>query len=268
LRSEPNTVGGTSYELSHDTLVAPITKAAEVRRQKEEEARAEAERREELRLAHEKAEKERVEREKERKRQRTIILIVTVAALVSIAFGIYGFVQKNKAEKQTEIAKEALDKVDLALRKEALIYMETGEYKLAKSKFIYLRDVILNGKTTPALEKRIKECDELSQVKQLYDTLLVQAKMAKEAKNYPQAVDFYEKAMQTEIDKDNKNDFIKSQLKDLLSITTELAAQYTKEANALQELPAYKTTQAQIRNQAVQMQNVKNKINLLINSQQ
>jgi len=36
----------------------------------------------------------------------------------------------------------------------------------------------------------------------------------------------------------------------------------------LQELPAYKTTQAQIRNQAVQMQNVKNKINLLINSQQ
>ncbi len=62
LRSEPNTVGGTSYELSHDTLVAPITKAAEVRRHKEEEARIEAQRQEEIKLSREKAEKERKER--------------------------------------------------------------------------------------------------------------------------------------------------------------------------------------------------------------
>ncbi len=42
LRSEPNTRGGTSYELSHNTLVDPIQKAAEIRRQREEEERVEA----------------------------------------------------------------------------------------------------------------------------------------------------------------------------------------------------------------------------------
>ncbi|NJO90979.1 MAG: hypothetical protein HC831_19960, partial [Chloroflexia bacterium] len=54
LRAEPNTLGGLSYELSHDTLVEPILAARKIRVEKEEEDLAEAERREELRIAKEK----------------------------------------------------------------------------------------------------------------------------------------------------------------------------------------------------------------------
>ena len=64
LRTEPNPSGGFSYELSHDSLVAPILKARKQRIAKEEKARAEVERQEELRRLQE--EKEREERERQK----------------------------------------------------------------------------------------------------------------------------------------------------------------------------------------------------------
>lgn len=64
LRSEPNTVGGASYELSHDTLVGPITKAAELRHQREKEQEQQRVRNEELRIEREKAKLEKEERKK------------------------------------------------------------------------------------------------------------------------------------------------------------------------------------------------------------
>ena len=78
LRCEPNTTGGISYELSHDTLVAPILKAKKEREDKEELARLEAEKQKQLTLLEakkeaefkqerENAEREKAEREKERK---------------------------------------------------------------------------------------------------------------------------------------------------------------------------------------------------------
>ncbi len=87
LRAEPNTTGGFSYEISHDTLVFPILEARRLRLEIEEKERAEQERREELRKM----------REKQR-RQLTIIAIVAVAAIVSIGLAIYGFWQKHKAQ--------------------------------------------------------------------------------------------------------------------------------------------------------------------------
>ncbi|OQZ00166.1 MAG: hypothetical protein B6D35_07610 [Candidatus Brocadia sp. UTAMX2] len=87
LRAEPNTTGGFSYEISHDTLVIPILEARRLRLEIEEKERAEQERREELQKM----------REKQR-RQRTIIVIVAVAAIVSIGLAIYGFWQKHKAQ--------------------------------------------------------------------------------------------------------------------------------------------------------------------------
>jgi len=113
LRAELNTVGGRSFEISHDTLIAPILEAYEIRKNEEEQLRQLKQKEEELRLAHEKAEKERIERERERKRQRKIIAIVSVAALISIGLALWGFYQKNQADKalvkaqeQTEIAKQ------------------------------------------------------------------------------------------------------------------------------------------------------------------
>ncbi|MBN3522061.1 hypothetical protein JYB62_18800 [Algoriphagus lutimaris] len=105
LRSEPNTVGGTSFELSHDTLVDPIQKTAKIRR--EEEARKQAE----------------IERfEKAKIRSNRIIkalLVISISGLVLAVFlGYQAFsasnlanaqrieaeTQRIEAEKQKEIA--------------------------------------------------------------------------------------------------------------------------------------------------------------------
>jgi hypothetical protein len=85
LRSEPNTVGGMSFELSHDTLVAPIQKTAKIRRLQETE---------------EKAEKEQLEKAQiQRKLRKTRILLGTAG--VALAFSViaiwFAYVQKNEA---------------------------------------------------------------------------------------------------------------------------------------------------------------------------
>jgi len=107
IRSEPNTTGGISYELSHDTLVAPILEAKKVREEAEEEARAKAEQLEKLRQAQEAAERERTEREKERKRQRKVILMVGSVALVAILLAIFALFQMQIAKTATEEAEKA-----------------------------------------------------------------------------------------------------------------------------------------------------------------
>jgi formylglycine-generating enzyme required for sulfatase activity len=109
LRAERNSIVGISYELSHDTLVTPISDAHKKRMEKEEEERAEAERREELRIAKEKAEKECIEREKEKRQQRKIITIVSIAAVVAIGLAVFGLVMWRKAD-------ESLNKADKLIR--------------------------------------------------------------------------------------------------------------------------------------------------------
>lgn len=88
LRSEPNTTEGFSYEISHDTLVAPILEARKLSLEIKEKERAEQERQEELSVMRER-----------QKRQRTIIIIVAAAAIISISVAVWGLVQKNIAEK-------------------------------------------------------------------------------------------------------------------------------------------------------------------------
>jgi hypothetical protein len=104
LRREPNSLGSYSYELSHDTLVAPVSEARAQRRQ------AEA-----LREAQEKAEKDRIEKEKTARQLRivrSLLIAAVVALVVAIGAGYYAFEQKKEADKQTQIAinkeKEAL----------------------------------------------------------------------------------------------------------------------------------------------------------------
>lgn len=87
LRAEPNTAGGYSFELCHDTLVAPILKAKQKR--KKEEA---------LFAAVQKEKKLRKKRLKERRRLLTTLAIFAVAAAVSFIFAIWAFKQKRIAE--------------------------------------------------------------------------------------------------------------------------------------------------------------------------
>jgi len=138
IRSEPNTTGGISYELSHDTLVAPILEAKKVREEAEEEARAEAERQEELRLAHEKAEKERVEKDKQRKIMlimSSIAFLALIALIVSVVFYFDAEKSKKMAENQTELATqksiEAEENFKTAL--EVSKKLETEQEKLEKA---------------------------------------------------------------------------------------------------------------------------------------
>jgi len=137
LRSVKNTTGGFSYELSHDTLIEPVTSskdkrhleekriAEEIKRKKDEEER-EFQRQAELKKLQE-----------QRKRSRTIIAIVTVAAVISVAFGIFGFVQMKIANKKTEEVNQALLNLDKA-NKEKLI--KNYEFYMEKGKAAFLVD--------------------------------------------------------------------------------------------------------------------------------
>lgn len=141
LRSEPNTTGGFSYELCHDTMVAPILKAKEIRELEEQRIEEERVQREELRLAKEKAEIERMENAKKRKRQQTIIAIVSVAALISISLAIWGFYQKNQADKALVKAQE---QTELANKKsiEAEENMKQFKKGEAKKKILIAQNMI------------------------------------------------------------------------------------------------------------------------------
>ena len=166
LRAERNSVGGFSYELAHDTLVPPITESRKKRIEKEEEERAEKERLEELRLAKEKAEKERVEREKERKQQRRIITIVSIAAIVSIAFGIFGFVYMRIAQNERDKTKNL---TIMGNMRDAQAYMDKEEFEDAIEKYVYLRDTILDRKNPEPYDKKIAECRQLDSLKKIFD---------------------------------------------------------------------------------------------------
>jgi hypothetical protein len=106
LRSEPNTTGGISYELSHDTLIAPILKAKDEREEQEVLSRLEAERKEDSRR----------HRERIRKmRKRGIWAGATALVVLTL---ISGFAYTKNAEatrlKNLEYSKKLLRVSDFA----------------------------------------------------------------------------------------------------------------------------------------------------------
>ncbi len=169
LRAERNSTGGFSYELSHDTLIEPISTSRKTRIEREQAEIAEKERQEELRKAHEKAEQERKEREKERKRQRTIITIVSIAAVISLAFAVFGFWQMDKALKsKAETIKATTD----GYFKDAQALINQERFEEAMNKYFYLRDTILNERNSTTINQKIVECRTLDSISTLfYDNL-------------------------------------------------------------------------------------------------
>jgi hypothetical protein len=98
IRREVNTVGGFSFEISHDTLVSPIQKAKKDRKHIEEKAlkaQAEAEREEQLAEA-----KRQADIERKRRRQATLLAVVSVVALVLALVAMFWAFQKQAEAEQ------------------------------------------------------------------------------------------------------------------------------------------------------------------------
>jgi len=99
LRSEPSLRGGYTYELPHDTLIAPVLKAK--RQRKAEEARLQREQQEQARLAE--------LAELRRKRRRAILL--AIAGFVLAAVAVVAFII---ARRQSALAKAAQTEAEKA----------------------------------------------------------------------------------------------------------------------------------------------------------
>lgn len=92
IRREANTVGGFSYEISHDTLVAPVQKAKAERLAAEEKAAA-------------------------RRRIRRLLGIVGVVGMLLVGAGLltaYAFQQRDEAVQAKNEAEDAKDQADAA----------------------------------------------------------------------------------------------------------------------------------------------------------
>ncbi len=173
LRAERNSTGGFSYELSHDTLIEPILVSRKQRVEKEEKQRAEAERLEEIRIAKEKAEEERIEREKERKQQRKITKIVGIAAIVSIAFGIFGFINMKKAQNQL---KNAVKYQIMGKTKDATQFKNDELFTAAVGKYEELLEIYQKYPQfeydSVAVRAKINECKKLDSIKENFDNYM------------------------------------------------------------------------------------------------
>ncbi|PHN06208.1 formylglycine-generating enzyme family protein [Flavilitoribacter nigricans] len=104
LRSESDPRGGFVYELSHDTLVAPILQAKQRRRLREEEVRRKAELEEQARLL----------AEERRKRRKAILIGIGGVALALIAFiaMVVAFHQRSQAKASQLLAEQNREKAE------------------------------------------------------------------------------------------------------------------------------------------------------------
>ncbi len=137
IRAEPSLRGGYTYELCHDTLVAPVLKA-KVERRKEENARQAA-------LNKLEREAELAEEKSKRQKARRLAGFMTFLAIVAIAMSIFAFIQSNKAneakidaQKKQEQAEEALSRrneleIEKTLRDVDQLE-EAGQFTMARIK--------------------------------------------------------------------------------------------------------------------------------------
>ena len=121
LRREPSLRGGYTYELSHDTLVAPVlkAKAKRIAEEREKIVILENTRKEEERMLREKAERAEIERQraeeaeqlrneaiKGRKRARAFAWLAGVVALLGLGLGVFAYMQSFKAFTASRLAQE------------------------------------------------------------------------------------------------------------------------------------------------------------------
>lgn len=188
LRAERNTFGRLSFEISHDTLVEPILESQKKYLDELEKIRIENERKEELRKLREQQELETREREAEFKRlreeqqrkekerqrkikwQRTIIAIVSVFLLISLAM-IY---QVNELRKDARIAEEKALEAYEALRESEYSrneasgsdFQQKAQYDRAVDSYSIAKNLLDSAdERRIEMDKRIAECRRLIGIK-------------------------------------------------------------------------------------------------------
>jgi len=266
LRSEPNTVGGISYELAHDTLVLPILEVRKVRIEEEERQKAEREKAEKEKAEREKAEREKAEKERELKRQRKIIVIVSVAAVVSIVLAVFSLVQMNAAQKAKDRAEKLVVEVQqkdslnrLAqfdrFHTEAVSEMNTGNFVRAVELFDYAKDFTSD---TASLNIEIDNCRKKAGNYIEFEELLKKAQTLKQQKQYAAATDLYEKAKQLDVSPEKLN----THLQELDGIVKAEATNRRQEAEAIKAID--KNRAANIGNAAAQLEALSRRIGELM----
>jgi DNA/RNA endonuclease G (NUC1) len=144
IRCEPNTTGGFSYEISHDTLVEPIINSYKIRKEKEDREEETRRLQEELRVAREKT----AELISRKKRFIVIFSIILLFALTSFLSAYLAFTGRNqtrvlnaKLEKEKEIVTKEKNRADSSLilviqekmRADSNLILMTQEKKRADS---------------------------------------------------------------------------------------------------------------------------------------
>ncbi|MDX2250101.1 MAG: hypothetical protein SF052_25185 [Bacteroidia bacterium] len=167
LRAEPSLQGGYTYELSHDTLVAPVLEAKHKRQSAEKEAReAEIRRQQEAAVA-----AARSEAAKERRRRvfSNILAGVAVVGLIIAYWQYRAATQAQEAAKTAQTEAEAeRDKTAASLRDlqaekaRALVrdgdsFVQEGEYGYAFSKY---REALTLKPGDPEIAQKIRRCEE------------------------------------------------------------------------------------------------------------
>lgn len=113
IRPELNTVGGVSYEVSHDTLVAPILKSKAVRKAEDERLESIRKQQEAEQKAHEEAAK-REEAERQRRQARLLAVAAAVGLVLALVAMLLAFSAQRKAQKALDEKIEADRKRDVA----------------------------------------------------------------------------------------------------------------------------------------------------------
>lgn len=128
IRREVNTVGGFSFEISHDTLVLPIQKAKKARQALEEQER----------LQREQLEKEKQLAEAKRQaaiesRRRRVATLLSIASILGLLVALWFYLDAEKAKKDAEAAqKEAELAKEDALKQKNVADQKTREAETAK----------------------------------------------------------------------------------------------------------------------------------------
>ncbi len=201
IRAVPNSIGGFNYELAHDTLIEPIDEAAKERHKQEE-----------LRRLQEQAERERLEREKERRRQRQILLIVSIAAIISLCFAIF-------APYQMRVAKQNLEKAIWyqvkGKQRDAISFKEQEVYRAAIEKYNELLQLYRQYPQyhfdSNAVYKDIAECKRLDSLTKIFKQKMKEADSllkTNELENIKKAYELYSQAKDMDFETPSKKQTI------------------------------------------------------------
>ena len=193
LRAERNSTGGRSIELSHDTLIAPVTEAYKKRTASEkvqaEQKRVEAvakQRQEELEAARREAEEERQRAEAQaelrqvaeraKDKAKTFLWIAAIVAVVAIVVAIFAY----KSYRTAETLKKVSDQMVITVKMQSAItyaetkkgyaesYETTKQWDVANQNFKLGLDSL---KRFDSLNPKIEETTFSKDFKQLKDEL-------------------------------------------------------------------------------------------------